>query len=193
MDDPWRRVKGLPRAEPDREFAQRGDPVRRPRLHLAVPAGLYPRRLLHGRQPGPGPGDQHQPRDRRQLRQRSGRRRPDLLPYRLQEQDRIRSAGLLQRLLVDAHEQRAARAHQRHGRQPQLPLRRSLALAYFGDLDEGSQEPDHRPQPDRHPGVLGLFVVGLDAEHGVLQQPVGAVHRQADRRGQYLPEGLHAV
>ncbi|KAG0922434.1 hypothetical protein G6F53_013800 [Rhizopus delemar] len=53
--------------------------------------------------------------------------------------------------------------------QPQFPLRRALALAHFGDLDEGSQEPDHRPQPDRHAGVLRLFVAGLDAEHGVLQ------------------------
>ena len=41
--------------------------------------------------------------------------------------------------LVDAHEQRAARAHQWHGRQFQRPLRRAVALAHVGDLDEGSQ------------------------------------------------------
>ncbi len=47
--------------------------------------------------------------------------------------------GPLQRHLVDAHEQRAARAHQRHGRQLQRPLRRAVALAHLGNLDEGSR------------------------------------------------------
>ncbi len=51
MDHPRWRFQGLPRAQPDRELAQRRHPVRGPWLHLADPAGLYPRRLLHGRKP----------------------------------------------------------------------------------------------------------------------------------------------
>jgi outer membrane receptor for ferrienterochelin and colicin len=93
---------------------------------------------------------------------------------------------------VDAHEQRAARAHQRHGRQLQRPLRRALALAHLGNLDEGSQNLTTGRNLIDTPEFSGYS--SLDwTPNTVFSGSLSAQYTGKQTGTDDLPQGLHAV